>query len=99
MTDQRVNIVVLQDATVLWREQSQAVTSVATAIADALTAGFDPAVSDAVTSFLATWTDITKQIADRTEETAEGLHRGWEGYVMMDYEAQREFELKYDYLS
>lgn len=99
MTEQRVDIVVLQNATVLWREQSQAATSAASTIADAPVSGFDPAVRDAVSSFLATWSDITKQIADRAEETAEGLHEGWKGYVMMDMEAQQEFELKYGYLS
>jgi hypothetical protein len=98
MPEQHVDIPVIADAAVLWLDQSQAVTSAASAVAGADTSGFDPAVSSDVASFLSTWSVVTERIAGHAEDTSDQLNAAWKGYIEMDFDAQEEFNRLFGYL-
>ncbi|WP_061964131.1 hypothetical protein [Demequina aurantiaca] len=99
MPEQFVDIPVISNAALLWLDQSQAVTSASSAVANADSSGFDPAVGAAVTAFLSTWSEATQGIAERAEDTSDALNAAWTAYIDNDYAGQEEFNRLFGYMS
>lgn len=69
-----VDVWTLKRAEQLWLEQAQGAELAAHAVADAGTAGFDPAVSADVQAFLTSWSTVAQQISANVEAVATGLN-------------------------
>lgn len=82
---------VLHAAAEEWRDQADALTVATSAVRNAPTGGFGPAVSGIVTSFIATWSQHGATAAERADYAADNLQLAEESYQGVDLAASSIF--------
>ena len=81
----------LGDTARLWDEQNLDLTSAATQIGDASTAGFTDAVSGSARTFASTWQQLVSDLAAGAESRADGLRGSLADYLGVDLSVEQQF--------
>jgi hypothetical protein len=81
----------LGDTAALWDEQNIDLTSAASQVGDASTAGFSDGVTGAASSFASRWRSLLDDLAAQAESQADSLRQALADYLDVDLAQEQQF--------